>query len=160
MHDYSLMEKSMGEMVLVFPLGKLVLWYSMLGERRVHGYFPLGLPAGGEGGFMLTPCWERGWVKWLWSSHWGSWFMVTPRWGRGWVAWFLPAGGEGGCMVTPHWERGLSVCKVLFVVVLDFLWLILSVPWLWFSILYFNMYFNLFWLLVSCDPFFFRYLVI
>ena len=44
-HVYSPLGERVGEMVLVFPLGKLVLWYSQLGEREVHGY----LPAGGEG---------------------------------------------------------------------------------------------------------------
>ena len=63
------------------PAGEVGFGYSPLGERvGLHDYSSLG----------------RGWVKWLWSSHWGTWFMGKPHWGRGWVACLFPTGGEGG----------------------------------------------------------------
>ena len=95
----------LGERVMFFPLGGLVLWLLLLGG---DGY---GLPAG-EVGFMVTPCWGRGWVRWLWSSYWGSWFHGTPCWGEGGLLGYSPLGQRVGCMVTPHWGRGLTICKV------------------------------------------------
>ena len=145
------------------------LWYSYW-ESWFHGYSLLGERVGcmvslrwGEGGLHgFSPLGERV-VKWLWSSRWGSRFHGYSPLGKRVIAWFLPTVGEGGCMVTPRWGRGLSVCKVnsCFVCccvrfsVANFVCPVVVV-----LILYLIMYFNLFWLLVSCYPFFFRYLVI
>ena len=81
LHAYSPLGERVGEMVIVFLLGKLVL----VTPRWGRGW-----------SCMITPRWGRGWVKWLWCFHWGTWFMDTPHWGRGWVACLFPAEGEGG----------------------------------------------------------------
>ena len=124
-----------GKIVMVFLLGKLIYGYSSLRERvgEMIMVFPVGKLVYGYSPLRdLVGC------------------MLSPLWGRGWVYGYSPLGERVICNVN----------SVLFVAVLDFLLLILSVPWLWFSILYFILYFNLFWLLLSCYPFFFRYLVI
>ena len=48
--SYSSLGERVGEMVMVFPLGKLVSWDSLLGERV---------------GCMVSPRWGRGWAAWL-----------------------------------------------------------------------------------------------
>ena len=112
MHDYSPMEERVGEMVMVFPLGKLVYGYSPLGKRvgymitpllllhyymvswslpaGLHGHFSLGkLVFGyfllGKLGFRVFPTAERV----------GAMVMVFPL-GEKVGAWLLPDGGEGG----------------------------------------------------------------
>ena len=86
LHDYSLLGERVGEMVMVFLLGKLVSWLLPTGgEGELHDYSPLGERAGEM--VMI--------------------FLLGKL-----VSWLFPAGGEGGCMVTPRWGRGLLVHKI------------------------------------------------
>ena len=76
--DYSPVGERVGKMVMVFPLGKLVYGYSLLGEGGLHAYSPLGERVGDI--VMVIPL--------------GKLFMVSPCWGRGW-----------GCMITTPLAR-------------------------------------------------------
>ena len=118
-----------------FLLGKLIFGYFPLGKLGFR-VFPTGgesgshscSPLGERVGCTVTSHWGRGWVQWLWSSHWGSWFHGTLYWGRGWVYdyslmeervgemvivfplgklvyGYSPLGERVGYMITPHWGR-------------------------------------------------------